>query len=495
MSHKALATVLAAAVSLASLSASAAIYHVDADAGDDASDGQTPGQAWKTLARVNSQVFQPGDQILFKAGTHYSGQLKPQGSGTNDNGKLLMIKLGMYGDGPRPRIDGQGAFLDTLLLRNVEYWDVEDLEISNLGTNRAPSRTGVRIVADRFGTMHHIHLNNLFVHDVNGDLRKEREGCGIFFESRGGNASCFDDLLIENCHLVRTDRNGICQRGGSPHSTNIVIRNNQLEDIGGDGIKLWGTDGGLVEHNVIHGGRMRCDDYAAGIWPFNCNDALIQFNEVSGYKGVKDGEGFDSDYQCRRSVFQYNYSHDNDGGFILVCTPGNSFNLDTIIRYNISQNDGLSNSQVFNFGGGAKHTRVYNNTIYLGPRQKLPLLEFGTWNRGNAQDTQFFNNIFYADGRAIYDWGHSTSNIFENNVFYGNHSVIPPDSNVITNRPPLPAPGTGGDGTFSLIYYRPVNAGDFPRGKIIPDNGGRDFFGESVPTNLPPFVGACEPLP
>lgn len=486
--------VVIAALAFAALPVAAAVYHVDGDTGNDAQDGQSPEHAWKTLAHVNDQVFQPGDELLFKAGTHYSGQLKPQGSGKMDGTQPVVIKMGMYGTGALPRIDGEGV-LDTLLLRNVEFWDVADLEISNLGTNRLPARTGVRIVSDGFGTMHHIQLRNLFVHDVNGDLRKNQEGCGIFFESRGGNSSRFDGILIEDCRVVRTDRNGICQRGRTPHSTNVVIRNNLLEDIGGDGIKLWGTDGGLVEHNVIHGGRMRCDDYAAGIWPFDCNDALIQFNEVSGYKGVKDGEGFDSDYSCRRSVFQYNYSHDNDGGFILVCTPGTSFNLDTIIRYNISQNDGSTNSQVFNFGGGAKNTKVYNNTIYLGPRQKVPLLAFGTWNRGNAQDTQFYNNIFYVEGRATYDWGHSTNNVFENNVFFGGHAEMPPDGHAITNRPPLPAPGAGANGSASLAGYRPASSSDFPRGKIIPDNGGRDFFGQSVPTNAPPFVGACEPAP
>ena len=49
----------------------------------------------------------------------------------------------------------------------------------------------------------------------------------------------------------------------------MVIRNNLLEDIGGDGIKIWGSNGALVEHNIIRGGRMRAQDAAAGIWPFD----------------------------------------------------------------------------------------------------------------------------------------------------------------------------------------------------------------------------------
>ena len=337
------------------------IYYVS-QSGDDARNGISVEQAWKSLARVNEHVFQPGDRLLFEAGSRFAGQLRPQGSGKVEGSKIIPIIIGKYGDGARPRIDGEGKFLDALLLRNVEFWEISDLEITNLGTNRAPWRTGVRIVTDGFGKMRHIRLRNLFVHDVNGDLRKEREGCGIYFESRGRNESHFDDLLIENCHVVRTDRNGICQRGGRTRSLRVVIRGNLLEDIGGDGIKIWGSNGALVERNIVRGGRMRCDDYAAGIWPFNSDDTLIQFNEVSGMKGTKDGQGFDSDYRCRRSVFQHNYSHDNEGGFFLICAPGRSYNEDTIIRYNISQNDGINSARVFHISG-AKNTQIYLYTL------------------------------------------------------------------------------------------------------------------------------------
>ena len=280
---------------------------------------------------------------------------------------------------------------DTLLLRNVEFWDVRDLEITNLGDRREPWRTGVRVVAEDFGTMRHIQLRNLFVHDVNGDLRKSHEGCGIYFETRGQRTpSRFDDLLVEDCHIQRTDRNGICQRNGSgPHSTRVVIRGNLLEDIGGDGIKPWGCDAPLVEYNTVRGGRMRCEDAAAGIWPFDCNNALIQFNEVSGMKGTVDGQGFDSDFQCRGSVFQYNYSHDNEGGFMLVCSPGKSFNDGTIIRYNISRNDGINSARVFHFGGASTNTLVYNNTIYIGPGRDLPLLLFSEWDGAGADGVKF----------------------------------------------------------------------------------------------------------
>lgn len=478
---------------LAIQSSRGARFYVDSETGDDANSGTLPSQAWKTLERVNTNVFHPGDALLFKSGSRFTGQLAPRGSGAIVDGKVVPITIGKYGGDALPRMDGEGKTLRTLFLHNVEFWDVADLEITNLGTNREPWRAGVWIASDRFGKMRHIHLRGLFVHDINGDLRKDHEGCGIFFESRGGNGSHFDDLLIENCRVIRTDRNGICQRGGSrARSLRVVIRGNVLEDIGGDAIKLWGSNGGVIESNVVHGARMRCEDYAAGIWPFACDDTLVQFNEVSGLKGTKDGQGFDSDYLCRRSVFQYNYSHDNEGGFFLICTPGNSYNEDTVIRYNISQNDGINSARVFQFGGGAKNTRVYNNTIYIGPNQDLPLLSFNEWDGGNASNTAFYNNIFYVDGRVTYRFDKSTNNLFEGNVFFGNHAGIPAEFHAITNKPALRSPGSGGNGFSSLAGYQWTDGNSCLPGKVVPDNGGRDFFGNIVPAKEPPCVGAAQ---
>jgi hypothetical protein len=476
--------------------ADSAVYYVDSQFGDDTRSGATPTQAWKTLDQINAHIFRPGDQIFLRAGTRYTGQLRPRGSGSFVGTQPTPITLGMFGSGPKPVIEGQGQFRDALLLRNAECWEIQDLEISNLGTNRQPGQTGVRVTDDGFGEMRHIYLRNLFVHDVNGDLRKEAEGCGILFESRGGENSHFDNLLVENCHVLRTDRNGICQFGGSKsRSLHIVIRSNLLEDIGGDGIKLWGSDGGLIEHNILHGGRTRCDDYAAGIWPFDCDDTIIQCNEVSGMKGTKDGEGFDSDYLCRRSVFQYNYSHDNQGGFILICAPGSSYNEDTVVRYNISQNDGTDSTGIFNFSGGAKDTRIYNNTVYVGKNLDLALLHFSDWNGGNASGTQFRNNIFYVDGRVRFEWGRSTDNTFGHNILYAPHSPALPGPDTIAYRPPLRKAGTGLQGMESLNGYTLTLATRFPRGEFIAKNGGRDFYGRPLPQDGAPSIGAAEFIP
>ena len=45
---------------------------------------------------------------------------------------------------------------------------------------------------------------------------------------------------------------------------------------------------------------------------------MIQFNEVSDHKAPWDAQGFDSDWNCRRTLIQYNYSHDNEGFELLL---------------------------------------------------------------------------------------------------------------------------------------------------------------------------------
>jgi len=486
-------------------------YYLDSQNGGDQNDGTLPERAWKSLSRVNSTVFAPGDRILLKAGTTYTGQLRPQGSGS----RAAPIVIDMFGRGNKPRIDGEGNVLDTLLLENVEYWQVNNLEITNLGPTRANWRTGVRVSANNCGTLHNIQLKNLHVHDVNGSLDKSTEGCGIFWQCKGEKPSRFDGLLIENCHVVRTDRNGICGRSRFTDrsknwfpSLNVVIRNNLLEDIGGDCIKPWGCDGCLIEYNRVYGGRQRCEDYAAGIWPWSCDNTVIQFNEVSHIKGAKDGQAFDSDYNCQNSLFQYNYSHDNDGGFMLICGPartgGNVGCVGTVIRYNISQND---KSRIFHItGDSVRNTYIYNNIIYIGPDLDIPIVLFTDWG-GWPENTYFYNNIFYAEGAARYSYGagrnddgtykhepgfgKSTNNIFSNNLFYGNHIKPPTDPKAITANPMLAEPGSGGIGPDSVDGYKLKDGSPcIAAGVKIPDNGGRDFWGNKVSQNRKPDIGA-----
>lgn len=491
------------------ISETSSTYFVDAETGDDGDTGLSPEEAWKTLEKVNAMVFSSGDSILLKAGTTYDGQLAPKGSGTKD----LPIVVSQYGEGDKPLIRANGDFPEALLLRNVEYWEVSNLELTNDGPYREENRWGVRVLAEEFGEMKHIRLENLYVHDVNGWLVKSyEEGCGIYWETKGENPSWFNGLYIENCHLVRTDRNGIC--GYHPYtrraenwrpSLNVVIRGNLLVDIGGDAIKPWGCEGALVEYNIVRGARTRCDDYAAGIWPWSSDNTLIQYNEVSGVKGYKDGQAFDSDYNCRNTTFQYNYSHDNEGGFMLICTPkpdeNNAGCVGTVIRYNLSVND---QTRTFDIGGGVEDTYIYNNTIYVGKGLDVKLVNYGSWGEDNWSDRMYFyNNIFYADEGAVlrvmsrtgrkpdgrFDGipgtGESTNNEFRSNAYHGRVLDVPEDPEGIYQDPMLIKPGS-----YDIMDYRlQPSSPCIDAGRAIAEKI-NDYFGR--PIVEAPDVGAAE---
>ena len=424
-------------------------YYVDSRHGDDTNDGLSEGQPWRSLNRINAGEFAAGDKILLRAGSGWRGFLSPGGSGAA--GRPIVID--QYGRGPKPRINAEGSSLATVFLSNCEYIEVRNLDVANAASVSQPKLEGVQVSEYDFGTAHNIALKDLYIHDVNGSNDKQTGGGnGIYCDCGGSKVkSRFDKLLIEHCHLVHTDRNGITTAGNWQRdhwypSLRVVIRGNLLEDIGGDGIVPRACDGALVEYNIVQGGRMRAKDYAAGIWPWGCDNTVVQYNEVSGMKGTRDGEGYDSDYNCRGTLFQYNFSHNNDGGFMLICNNGEVHkpksigNINTVIRCNISVNDRL---HTFNITGPCRHTLICNNVFYVGKKQVVNAISSGNWGNAWPDDTRFINNVFYVDkgGSASFDLGGMTKVVFDHNLFWGQFRNRPKDVHALISNPRLIAPG------------------------------------------------------
>ncbi|QDS99205.1 right-handed parallel beta-helix repeat-containing protein [Adhaeretor mobilis] len=487
------------------LELAAETYHIDSAAGDDLAAGNSIDTAWRTLKKVNATTFMPGDRILFKAGGAWSGQLHPKGSGNLD--KPIMIDR--YGEGPRPIIAGQGATelpgRAAVYLYNQEYFEIANLEITNYLEGDSGAKCGIYVLAEDFGAVHHIHLRNLFVHDVNGNLKTKYNG-GVFLEVVGSKKKTwFDDLLIEGCHIRDVDRTGISNQsewrfrsleddGNWVPNKHVVIRNNIVERAGQNGLIVRCTDSPLIEHNLFkdNGGK----GTGNAMFTYNCDNALVQFNESYGTKfapGQIDGAGFDSDYQCKNSVFQYNYSHDNDHGFILVCCQGRTtdFNDGTVVRYNISQNDG---GNVFRISGKVTNTSIYNNVLYQGPKRETRVIWHKEWDDAWPDGTAYFNNIFYNLGSGGYDFGISKDNRFESNIFYGNHpDSEPEDPHKLTSDPLLVAPGEGKVGRDSLAGYQLKKGSPaIDSGQKISDMPPVDFWGNPLHRSRVPDRGAFE---
>jgi hypothetical protein len=482
-----------------SLQKSGNTYYVDSTSGDDNHNGTSLSMAWKTLAKINATFFSPGDRILFKSGSTWTGQLWPKGSGTE--GRPILIDK--YGGEAKPVIDGDGEAEDAVLLKNQEYWEIRNLEVTNTGTSPGVRR-GVRVMAEDYGEAHHIYVQGLDVHDVNGSNEMKENGGITYYCAGDRKPSRFVDLRIEDNHINHVDRSGIF--GSSTHwvrskwypSLGVVIRNNVLDDIGGDGIVNVATDGAVVEFNVVAHASQRSQDYNVGIWPWSADNTVVQFNEVYGTRGQHDAEGFDSDWNSRNTIIQYNYSHDNEGGFLLICNEGSQSpqvsvgNSGTIVRYNISQND---HHRGIKLSGPVKNTLIYNNTIYVAKGENVDVVLHTDWT-GWATDTYFYNNIFYVEGTARFSYGvsgnadgsyvtapgpgKSTNNIYDYNVYYGLPAAD--DPHALISNPQMIDPGHAGDGRHTVsVYALRTSSPAINSGRRIEASGDKDFFGNPVP--------------
>lgn len=229
-------------------------YYMDSIAGDNANSGMSEVEPWKSLDKLNQQTFKPGDKILFKSGTEYIGQFEPKGSGE----KKHPIVVDQYTVGDKPILHGVGEKRHTILLENIQYWELNNLEVTNLGLEPAHGRTGITIIAQDAGDIHHIYLRNLIIRDVNGSCVKHMgAGSGIYWES-GGNQipTRFVDLLINNCKIFRCQCYGISGKMNTNRAVThpksiITLNDNFIEQVPGDGIISTTSDGLLLENNVI----------------------------------------------------------------------------------------------------------------------------------------------------------------------------------------------------------------------------------------------------
>lgn len=393
------------------------VLYVDSRSGDDTRDGATPRTALRTLKALERRTVLPGTAVLLRRGSRWAEPLRITRSGTAQR----PIVYRPYGIGARPRIDAGGVADAAVTIANAGHVRVSGLELTNYGSGPA-KRRGVSILAHDVGTLRGIRVDALFIHDVNGSNDHKDTG-GIVFETIGRRVpSRFVDLVIERNLIRHVDRSGIV---GSSDQLNrrrwfpsvaVVIRDNYLDDLGGDGITPWATDGALIEHNVVRGAVQRAPGYNAGLWQWSTDNTLIQLNDVADTRGTLDGQGYDSDYNSRGTTFLYNYSHGNAGGFMLLCTPvrrdpaENIGNTGTIVRHNISHND---RTRTFALSG-ADDVRVERNAIYTPAGADVQLILTTDWD-GWSSHAAFVDNLFVAGGRALY--GHQVTRDFDRGTY------------------------------------------------------------------------------
>ena len=570
------------------------IYYVSSENGNDANSGTSERQAFKTLDKINRLTLKSGDQVLLEKGSVFENQaLHVKGSGS----KEAPIKISTYGQGERPKINAnghgqweldygkrlgnknhkwRGTVSSAILLQDVEHIEIRGLELTNdrraAGNPQVEKekayndadvmdRTGVAGVAKEKGTLDHIVLDDLYIHDVHGNVyNKHMTNGGIYFivakptdEGKTGIAR-YNDVAIRNCYLDTVNRWGIAvgytyqwdkfqtaelsdSTMESYGSSNVVIENNYLNNVGGDAITTMYLDRPLIQYNVSEGAaaQINTTDYAkqqpslnqqtglpdgtyldvgngrvaAGIWPWKCKDAVFQYNEcfntMNAANGNGDGQPWDADYGDGTN-YQYNYSHGNTASTIMFCGVES---VNNTFRYNISQNEDMG---PLDPAGNRGYTHVYNNTFYI----KEGITHIWSTMHANNGPVKLENNIFYFAGENpanTQNWNPAGNKIYDNNLYY-NVSNYPNDEHAVkvnAGTEVLADPGSGPAGAAAkgsaarghsnpdqetaFDGYKPVEGSPAVNaGKVVTDENGytieKDFFGH--PITSVPEIGAAE---
>lgn len=394
-------------------------HYFSSSTGNDANVG-SQNNPFQTISKLNSLTLAPGDKILFKKGDKFVGQILVSYSGAQNS----PIIYDSYGIGDLPILtasngkNGVPDPLSTIKIIGKQYLEFHNLTIENerfdaeLGS---PNDQAFGIYFQSFKTLpasknfedttlfKHFRFSNLTLRNIYslGSANTEFDSIytsGIYFLDAFAN-----DVIIEDCYFTAIERTGIWLR---KYISDAIIRNNKFIDTGGSGTILSATKRVLYEHNLMRftgsDTDLRMVKRGSGMWVFNSDDVVAQYNISQHSKGKGDSSGMHVDYGNSNILFQYNYLEDSAGGFCE--TLGENDNI--IWRYNISVNEGNKEGVnrllwVSDFAyKPVKSTNifVYNNTIYQGLKYQNVMADSKISLK--ASSLHFLNNIIYLEPTA-----------------------------------------------------------------------------------------------
>jgi hypothetical protein len=394
-------------------------YYVS-NSGNDSNNGLSTSRPWKTIAKVDASTFKAGDFILFQGGQTFSGTLSIASKhGGNSSTPVI---YGSYNG--RATINSGGS-------TGAYVYSASGVWFESLNFAGSPSgglQSGINF------QMYSGIASNDRVNDCTITGYYES---GILVEGTGGTAGV-TGLQITNNSVHDNVNMGIYTVAAADHSiTNIYISGNQVYNnygdgksfVTGSGIELGDVNGAVVQYNSAYLNGSKGGNGGVGIWAYSSNNVIFQYNE--SYNNVTkrgdDGDGFDFDADVSNSVMQYNFASGNDGaGFALNQWYNDNNGNNDVIRYNISQNNGLlDNYSGIDVWGKVENAKIYNNTVYSSPAQKGTTQALRISNNEisslHPSNVQVFNNIFVTtDGTMLVNATASAMNGATNIVFAGN---------------------------------------------------------------------------
>lgn len=499
-------------IALASLRLQAATYYVDSSQGDDTKAGTDATTPWKTIEKVNQTELQAGDKVLLKRGGVWSGQLTIHNAGGDGN----PIYIGAYGDEtqPKPTINGGGSVKAAVFIKNgSNHVTVEGLAVTNFDgqdifDGAEGDRCGIK-AGEWGGDLSDIKILHNEVYFIEGFSNHTKTGSprGTTLDPKSNNqylagaifahAVQMTDVLIDGNDVHDCTGTGIFVFA-QKNVTGALVQNNRINNIGSDGIEINNATSPVVQYNSCIKAANNSGDAprgpgvlgyrglaCCGMWAFHSSDVLFQYNYCEGTHQIKyDGQAWDFDLNMSGTcVYQYNFSRDNEGGFILSNNEKRA-GYTRICRFNISVNDGAKQGKGEWFFNGISD--YYNNIFYRTDGKGFFIDDK---KMTGHQSGTFTNNIFYTTATA--DLNYSTpTRIFSHNCFYG-HTPVDPGTDAVL-KDPLFVDETTAMAAHSLKdldgFKLKPGSSCLGAGADVPDNGKKDFWGNPIPFN--PNIGA-----
>ncbi|KAF0234677.1 MAG: hypothetical protein FD181_3638 [Prolixibacteraceae bacterium] len=358
-------------------------------AGNDSNTGNSPGNAWQSIDKVNQIDFEPGDKILFEGGSTFNGTifLHSNDSGTANN----FLTFGSYGNGR--------ALIDALTGTGLAATDCEYIVVKNLNFRGAGRKTGNTGNGLTFSNCSNIVVDSVEVSGFqHSGLTAKNVGTNYRFTNVYAHNNGYAGIFIFGTHKKSLTNIyiGHCVANNNPGDPTV------LQNHSGNGIFGFNTTNLIIEYcRASNNGwdMPRIGNGPGGIWVAEADSAIIQYcishdNKTS--PGAKDGVGFDLDGGTTNSVVQYCLSYNNHGaGFGIYQYSDATHWRNNTIRYCISENDGNVSAD--------GSIEIWN----------------GTQVNADFEGLEFYNNVIYNEtSKAVYFLNHNNSNFnFRNNIF------------------------------------------------------------------------------
>jgi hypothetical protein len=258
-----------------------ATYYVDATNGNDANNGTSELTTWKTIAKVNSSRFNPGDQILFKRGEIWREELIVPSSGADGQ----PITFGAYSSGAKPRISGEDPTSNRMyciLVNGKNYVSIDNLHTERASGDYAENiyilrsshitvqnceseyggHSGIKILDSPYCIIrncvtHHNYNTGIFAKQSNniliaGCISNHNNYKGIDIEAEADKEIL--NAIVEDCTSHDNKREGI----DTDNAYGVIIRRCNVYLNGSDspdfpGISIGnGTQNATISYSIIH---------------------------------------------------------------------------------------------------------------------------------------------------------------------------------------------------------------------------------------------------